>query len=303
MTDNNGMAVQNALQGAGIQFAMPQSVLSVPKTSHEVQKVMYDQAKLQALKDALAIKHPTMSGWESFANTLAQTPEMRSFTGAYGTEVFNPLGNGISSLMRGFGGTYSARKASEREAEEKAREDAIKAAQMDLEASKQQVKDSVAQDYIKFNDPNAALNANVKSLNTVNSLMNDLENIGTRFDEDFKNIDEMQEKSTRLGRAFTRGLFGVGTSTSEKQAQDDFDAWKGSVKNVLVNANRQAGSGSMSDADAARYEQNIGEAKTPAEARNIMRAFQKRLFAESGIDISQQQQQQNDINDIWNMLK
>lgn len=155
MTDNNGMAVQNALQGTGIQFAMPQSVLSVPKTSHQVQKVVYDQAKLQALKDALAIKRPTMGGWESFANTLAQTPEMRSFTGAYGTEVFNPLGNGISTLMRGFGSTYGARKASEREAAEKAREDAIKAAQMDLEASKQQVTDSVAQDYIKFNDPNA----------------------------------------------------------------------------------------------------------------------------------------------------
>lgn len=283
MADNNGMAVQNALQGAGIQFAMPQSVLSVPKTSHQVQRVMYDPQKLQALKDALGVARPTMSKWEAVANALAQTPEARSFTGGFGEEIINPWAVGLSSLARGFGGAYSARKASEREAEEKAREDAIKAAQMDLEASKQQVTDSVAQDYIKFNDPNAKgmqeLEKQAKDLQTVQVLMNQLEDIGTRFDDEFANIDDIQNNATKFGTATRGALWGAGRSTREKQGQEDFDAWKGSVKNILVNANKQAGSGAMSDADAARYEQEIGKAKDPAQARNIMRSFWTRLTA------------------------
>lgn len=155
MVDNNATSVQNALQGGGIQFAMPQSVLSVPKTSHQVQKVMYDQAKLQALKDALALKRPTMSRWEAFANSLANLETPQSRIGGFGEEIINPWADAITSFARGFGNVYAARKAAEREAEEKAREDAIKAAQMDLEASKQQVTDSVAQDYIKYNNPDA----------------------------------------------------------------------------------------------------------------------------------------------------
>jgi hypothetical protein len=106
-----------------------------------------------------------------------------------------------------------------------------------------------------------------------------LEDIGKRFDEDFRNIDEMQKDSTRWGRLHTNAWFGIGTTDSEKLARDQFNAWKGSMKNVLVNANRQAGSGTMSDADAARYEQDIGKAKTPAEARNILRSFENRMNA------------------------
>lgn len=310
MTPEEKAQVTNALTG-GIQLAMPQQVLPVTKTHSTVQRVKYDPVKMAALRQALQTPHSRMSGMEAFANALANMPETRSYTGGFGEEIISPWAEGTNAFLRAFGSTYANKKASDREAAEKAREDAIKAAELDNEASKKNITSETINDYIKFNDPNAGTNTNVKSLNTVNALMNDLEEIGTRFDEDFKNIDDMQKNSTRLGRTFTRGLFGIGTSKSEKQAQDDFDAWKGSIKNVLVNANRQAGSGSMSDADAARYEQNIGEAANPAEARNIMRAFQKRLIAEAGGDITpaaqqqaqtQQAQQQKDINDIWNKL-
>jgi len=107
----------------------------------------------------------------------------------------------------------------------------------------------------------------------------DLENIGTKFDSAFENIDEMQKDSTRFGRWRTNALWGWGVSDAEKQARDDFEAWKGSMKNVLVNANRQAGTGAMSDADAARFEQRIGEARTPAEARNILDSFEAKMLS------------------------
>lgn len=113
---------------------------------------------------------------------------------------------------------------------------------------------------------------------TLDSMRSNLENIGTRFDSSFKDIDEMQKGSTRFGRWRTDAFWGAGRTDDEKQAREDFEAWKGSMKNVLVNANRQAGTGAMSDADAARFEQKIGEAKNPAEARNILDSFQARMM-------------------------
>lgn len=118
----------------------------------------------------------------------------------------------------------------------------------------------------------------LQQVQTLDNMRQDLENIGTKFDEDFKNIDEMQKDSSRWGRLFTNAGWGVGTTDVEKQARDDFKAWKNNMKNVLVNANRQAGTGAMSDADADRFEQKIGKAKNPAEARNILDAFQARLM-------------------------
>ena len=157
-------------------------------------------------------------------------------------------------------------------------------------ADKQTVTNSVTNDWLKYNDPNAlktmqGILEQQKNLVTLSSMRQQLEDIGRRFDEDFKDIDDMQKNSTRLGRAITRGGFGIGTTASEKLADDEFNAWKGSMKNVLVNANRQAGSGSMSDADAARYEQDIGNAQNPAQARNILDSFERRMKTGMGITV------------------
>lgn len=284
MTAEQIAAVNSALNPS-IQLALPQTVVPVTKTQYQVASTQYDPNKLAALKSALTAPRMKMSKWESLANALAQTPESRSFTGGFGEEIINPWAVGLSSLARGFGGTYGALKADEREIAEKEREDAIKAAQLEAEATKQAITAQIAKDYLKVNDPNAkaaqAAQEQLKNQNVISSMSKELEDIGTRFDNSFKNIDEMQEASTRWGRMWTNGMFGVGTTDSEKLARDQFNAWKGSMKNVLVNANRQAGSGSMSDADAARYEQDIGKAKTPAEARNILRSFESRMNAEN----------------------
>lgn len=155
MANNNyTQDVQNALY-PGMQLALPQTVVPVTKTQYQVARTQYDPEKLAALKAALALKRPTMSRGEAIANALAQTPEARSFTGGFGEEIINPWAIGLSSFARGFGNAYSARKASERETAEKEREDAIKAAQLDAEATKAAITEQVAQDYMKVNDPNA----------------------------------------------------------------------------------------------------------------------------------------------------
>ena len=279
--------MENQIMGALGYPMLPQSIVPVTNTKTQVQGVAYDPNKMKALLDALQAKRNKEIGtMESIANALAGMPAQQNFKGAYGVDVVNPWAAFTDSAVRSFGNAYSKRKDYERAQADKEREDAIKAAEVAFDADKKAVTDTVENTNMKVNDPNskewAAMQEKAKNARVLDSLSRDLENIGTRFDEDFKNIDDMQQNSTRWGRAHTNAWWGIGTTDSEKLARDEFNAWKGSMKNVLVNANRQAGSGNMSDADAARYEQDIGKAKTPAEARNILRSFQKRMVAENG---------------------
>lgn len=149
---NNSQAVLGAL---GYPVALPQQVGRTPKSEYQVQRTQYNPDKLQAVINAL--KTPTLkkSGWESFANALANTPEARSFTGAYGTEVINPWAVGLSSLARGFGSVYGDKLASAREAEAKDLENLQKAAQLEAEATKQAITEKYIDEYMKVNDPNA----------------------------------------------------------------------------------------------------------------------------------------------------
>lgn len=154
MNSDQELALRNAL-GTNIQMALPQTVQPVVKTQRQVSATQYDPEKLAALKSALTAPRMKMGKWESLANALAQTPEARSFTGGFGEEIINPWAVGLSSLARGFGSTYGALKANEREVAEQAREDAIKAAQLEAEATKQAITDQEALDWMKVNDPSA----------------------------------------------------------------------------------------------------------------------------------------------------
>lgn len=153
--DNNAMAVQNALQAGGIQLALPQRLEPITKTERQVQSVQYDPEKLQALIKALQSKRVEPSKMDMLAKALAQAPETRSYTGGFGEEIINPWTSAISALARGFGSAYSNYADARREAENAAREDAIKAAQLEAEASKQAITDTRIDDQIKLNDPNA----------------------------------------------------------------------------------------------------------------------------------------------------
>lgn len=154
MADNN-----QVLQALGYPMALPQQVVPVTKTQTTVQGTQYNPSKMEALLNALKTPQIKKSAMESFANTLATVPEAQSFKGAYGVDVVNPWSVGLSSLTRAFGNAYGDRLAARREAEMKEREDAIKAAQLEAEATKQAISNQIAQDYIKVNDPNAGTDA------------------------------------------------------------------------------------------------------------------------------------------------
>lgn len=154
MTDEQDLAVRTALNG-GIQFGLPQTIVPVNKMQRTVQGTQYDLAKLQALRTALTAPRPQITRDEIWANALANYPEARSFTGGFGEEIISPWAEGISAFARSFGNVYGARKAAQREEAEKAREDAIKIAEIENEATKQAVAEQFAQDYIKVNDPKA----------------------------------------------------------------------------------------------------------------------------------------------------
>lgn len=292
---------QKMMGALGYPMALPQRLEKVTNTTDTRQRVNYDPQKWQALMDALGRSTPRKSGWESAANVLAQMPQGRSFTGAYGTEVINPWTDGLATFARSFGGAYGDRLASEREAQAKDLENQIKTAQLDAEASKENVQNTTENTWMKLNDSNAKeyqeAKEKMEALQTVEMMMNQLEDIGTRIDEDYKSIDDMQQNQTKAGRSLKGAFFGAGRTSGEKQADNEYKAWQGSMKNVLVNANKKAGSGSMSDEDAKRYEQGIAQAESLQEAREIMRSFLSRLSG-APIQGNQKIQEMSDV-DKW----
>lgn len=276
----------NTIMGALGYPMLPQTVQPVTNTKTTVQRTQYNPEQMQALVDALRTPQQMQQNkWELLGGALAKNLTSPTYEGAYGVKFSNGKMDALARGANMFNDIYGAQKQQERDAENAKRENEIKIAQMLMDAGKQSINEETENTHVKVNDPNskqwAAMQEQMKNTRVVDALSRDLEDIGTRFDNDFKDIDDMQQNSTRWGRAHTNGWWGIGTTDSEKLARDEFKAWKGSMKNVLVNANRQAGSGSMSDADAARYEQSIGDAKTPAEARNILRSFQKRMNAQN----------------------
>lgn len=251
-------------------LALPQQVEIVPVSSIQTQRTVYDPNDIIAMRKAMQERNKK-SSWEALSNVLGSV-QPKSYTGAYGVEVSNPWVSGIASALQGFDKAYTARKDAERQLAN----DEFELAKMMAEANKKAITEQVSEQAIKRNVKDDVVEQ-ARTAQLLGVMEGDLEDIGTRFDDDYANIDEMQKNITRLGILGTDALWGVGRSTGEKLAREQFEAWKGSMKNVLVNANRQAGTGAMSDADAARFEQNLGDARNPAEARNILDSFKARM--------------------------
>ena len=154
LTPEQTAQIQGALNPS-IQFALPQTVVPITKTQRQVQSVQYDPEKIQALIKALQSKRVEPSKMDVLASVLAQAPEAKSYKGGFGEEIINPWASGFSALARGFGEAYTKRSDAKREAENAAREDAIKAAQLEAEASKQAITDTRTDDWMKVNDPSA----------------------------------------------------------------------------------------------------------------------------------------------------
>lgn len=251
-------------------MALPQQIQVVPVGSYQTQYNTYDPNDIIAMRKAIQERNKK-SSWEALSNALGSV-QPKSYTGAYGVEVSNPWVSGIASALQGFDKAYTARKDAERQLAN----DEFELAKMMAEANKKAITEQVSEQAIKRNVKDDVVEQ-ARTAQLLGVMEGDLEDIGARFDDDYANIDEMQKNITRLGILSTDALWGAGRSTGEKLAREQFEAWKGSMKNVLVNANRQAGTGAMSDADAARFEQNLGDARNPAEARNILDSFKARM--------------------------
>lgn len=255
---NNSQAVLGAL---GYPVALPQTVEPVIKVQNQVQRTQYDPEKLQAVVNALRTPTLKKSGWESFANALANTPEARSFTGAYGTEVINPWAMGLSSLARGFGSVYGDKLASAREAEAKDLENMQKAAQLEAEATKQAITDQIGLDYVKYNNPNAkAEQEQAKTQEALNALYalkeRNKQNV-VGFDEKFdvKNPDgtinieatmanyKGQNPHGLFGRNWTspNSFWGWGESKNEADVRQKFQAFKETQLRNVYDTLRGAG--------------------------------------------------------------
>lgn len=269
LTDEQIMQMQGALNPS-IQLALPQTVVPVTKTTYETKGVRYDPEKLQALKlaltsgrgdlqplkSAITAPRPVMSSWEAVANALAQTPEARSFTGGYGEEIISPWAEGLNSFMRGWGRTYGMRAASQREADaqaredaikaaeldykvaEQAREDAIKAAQLENEAAKREYAQQVADDYIKYNNPTTGTG-----------------DVSYRFEpQRIENLKELNDKAGRWATEWGKGISDM-ANTDQSQAYNEFE---GKAKQYVQDQLKKIYGAQMTEQEGERFFKSMG---------------------------------------------
>lgn len=269
LTEEQIMQMQSALN-PNIQLALPQTVIPVTKTSSETRGVRYDPAKLQALrlaltsgrgdlkplKSAMTAPRPVMSKWEAVANALAQAPEAKSYTGGFGEEIISPWAEGLSAFTRGFGQAYATRAASQREADaqaredaikaaeldykvaEMAREDAIKAAQLENEAAKQEYVNQVADDYIKYNNPTTGTG-----------------DVSYRFEpQRIENLKELNDKAGRWATEWGKGISDM-ANTDQSQAYNEFE---GKTKQYVQDQLKKIYGAQMTEQEGERFFKSMG---------------------------------------------
>ena len=237
MTEEQDLAVRSALNG-GLTLALPQTIVPVNKYQRTVQATQYNPQKLQALRAALTAPRPQVSREEIWANALANYPEARSFTGGFGEEIISPWAEGISAFARTFGNVYGARKAAQREEAEKAREDAIKAAEIENEAAKQAVSEQYAQDYIKVNDPKGADS-----------------DVSYRFEpQRIKEMKELNDKAGRWATDWGKGMSDI-ANTEQSQAYNEFE---GRAKQYVQDQLKKIYGAQMTEQEGERFFKSMG---------------------------------------------
>lgn len=237
LTPEQTAQIQGALNPS-IQFALPQTVIPVTKTQRQVQSVQYDPEKMQNLIKALQAKRPEVSKWDALASALQNYPETRSFKGGYGEEIINPWASGIESFAKAFGTVYSMGKTAERNKLEQEREDAIKAAQLEAEASKQQVVDQISEDYIKLNQEKAP-------------------EADTSYRFAPEKINELKVLNDKAGRWATDWGKGVSdiANTEQSKAYNEFE---GKAKQYVQDQLKKIYGAQMTEAEGERFFKSMG---------------------------------------------
>lgn len=233
MNENN-QAVMTAL---GYPMALPQTVESYPTYKQSVQRTQYAPEKMDALMAAVGRPVARKSKWETIADVLAHTPEARSFTGAYGSEVINPWAVGLSSLTSGFGNAYANRLAAEREAANTDRENAIKAVQLAMEADKRVIATEQGLDWIKKNIGNAD------------------GDVAYRFEpERIENIKELNDKAGRWATQWGKGISDM-ANTEQSQAYNEFE---GKAKQYVQDQLKKIYGAQMTEQEGERFFKSMG---------------------------------------------
>ena len=323
------MNPQNQAVQAVMGMALPQTVIPVTKTETQVQRTQYNPNKLQAVLDALrtprTVADNRKSAWEIFGNALANIEPVRNSTGAYGMEVANPYIQGLNSFARSFGGAYSARKENERdvrnaelEAQNMAREDAIKAAQIAMDADKQVITDQIASDYMKVNDPNAKgaaeqakLLENIRALEALRDenrkLAGDFDNSFTVYDKN-GNVDVDKTLEAYRGASGTlhtwqnpNSWWGWGTSKKEADARNKSATLRETQLNNIYQSLK--GAGAITDTELETMGKTAKEAYNPYLLDLTINNTLRNLKARYGLD--QQHTTTNNgvnIDDIYNRM-
>lgn len=263
MTDNT-----QAVMGALYPMALPQTVVPVTKNTFTTRRTQYDPNKLKAVMDALRTPRNTQimvdalnkpralkTRGEVIAEALSELPQTRSFTGGFGEEIINPWDMALTSFARAYGSTYKSKKSDEREkadaaredaiksaqiqmeAENAAREDAIKAAQLDLEANKAEITSQMADDYIKYNNPNAG------------------GDVAYRFEpQRIQDLKELNDKAGRWATQWGKGMSDM-ANTEQSRAYNEFE---GKAKQYVQDQLKKIYGAQMTEQEGERFFKSMG---------------------------------------------
>lgn len=275
-------------QEAAVRQALGSTPGQMFSPSTTTQYTQYSPEKLEALKNALSAKK---SGFETFANGLANAPQAQAFTGGFGEQIIDPWSAGLSSFARGFGNTYSEKAADAREAE-------LKAAQLEAEADKKTITDQV--DLKK--DPTAAKQEEEASklqgsLNALRSLKERNRQNVAGFDNayDVKNPDgtiNIEATMQKYKGANPHGLFGrnwdspnsfwgFGESKSEADVRQRFKNMKETQLRNIYDTLR--GSGAITEQEMATMAQSVNNATNPYELDLALDEFITNIEAKNGL--------------------
>lgn len=216
---------------------LPQSVVRTPRTERTVQRTQYDPNKLNAVLAALQKPRSLKTRGEVIAEVLAETPEARSFKGGYGEEIINPWAMGLSSFARAFGAAYKSKKQDEREKELEDRENALKAAQIAMDADKSAITEKYIEDYMKVNDPNAGTD------------------VAYRFEP--SRIAEMKKLNDEAGRWATE--WGKGMSDMiNTDASKAYNEFEGKAKQYVQDQLKKIYGAQMTEQEGERFFKSMG---------------------------------------------
>lgn len=266
--DDNTFDTAQAVMNAMYPMALPQKVEPITKKTFTTQRTQYDPNKLKAVMDALRTPRNTQimvdalnkpralkTRGEVIAEALSELPQTRSFTGGFGEEIINPWDMALTSFARAYGSTYKSKKSDEREkadaaredaiksaqiqmeAENAAREDAIKAAQLDLEANKAEITSQMADDYIKYNNPNAG------------------GDVAYRFEpQRIQDLKELNDKAGRWATQWGKGMSDI-ANTEQSRAYNEFE---GKAKQYVQDQLKKIYGAQMTEQEGERFFKSMG---------------------------------------------